>query len=248
MDNNSSKEQKLAQATTEIEAQHEKQMCLLLQTMVARTGLHKFKKILLSQTMHCVFGKEERLQILNSDRVDGLLQICSNKFKWYDGIVIEKLFDYIRQENIEGTKDIQDEMWKQFCSYCKDPDRINIKLPSIVVFTLDIALREQLGEDSDKMRKFYNFCKGVLGQNVEFEGVHHEIFNQAIGVSQNGHTHNLDSNAFGQAVGVADQKDHTPEHKVLSPPTVGDDCGPGQRESSHSFSNDLHTPNPIIAY
>ncbi len=170
MGSHSSKMQKLANATLEIEARHEIQISLLLQQMVARTGLNEFKSFLLSQTMHCVFDMEERLQIVDTDKTDELLKICSNKFEWYDGMLIEELFDFIRKENIEGTKAIQDKIWSQLCLYFKDPNRIvkkkrtyiDSETDSSAVVQIDSALESQIGDDY-KLRKFTSLCMGVTG-------------------------------------------------------------------------------------
>ncbi len=174
------KKRKLTNATLAIEARHETQIHLLLQKMVASTELNKLKSFLLSQTMHRIFTIEERLQIVDTDKADGLLQICSKKFKWYDGMVIEDLFDFIRNENIEGTKEIQDEIWRQLCLYFKDPNRIvkrkqtkhiNSETDSSVVKVLkiDSELKSQLADDYE-LRKFTSLCIGVTGiKKLEFE-------------------------------------------------------------------------------
>ena len=113
--------------------------------------------------MHSLITHKERTHIVHAQSSQELLEVCSGKFRWYDSMALEELFEFIQRNELEmKMKHLKDEILLVVRQFFEEHGRI-IKDPSsgCTIVMVDSYLRQS---DSDEcmMYKLYHLASGAL--------------------------------------------------------------------------------------
>ncbi len=152
-------------ATNFIEHSHSQLMKELLKSLFELLGsILTAKEFLLSQPMHSLIPHKERTRIVNAQSFQELLEVCSGKFRWYDSMALEELFDFIRRNGLEmKTKHLKDEILEGIRLFFDEHGRI-IKDPSSghTILMVDSYLHGLSDSDEYMRYKLYHLARGAL--------------------------------------------------------------------------------------
>ncbi len=88
-------------------------------------SIHTAKVFLLSQSMLSLIPLKERERVVLAQSYEELLEVCSGKFRWYDSMALEELFEFIRINGLETeTKHLKHKILLGVRQFFEGHDRI----------------------------------------------------------------------------------------------------------------------------